>query len=166
MIQFNISTLFSSISSIHKTIRCFHSGPGWVWEQWQWRSTLYSPKLQLYWNLTIRLFNVISRMVWQCATESLEQHSSGFEFKVFPSPKCVTLPTWQGYIQVSFFSFRWPFLDPSPCGESIIPRKSCCEDTHKGVLSSQPDQEANGQVSHEMYMQFHIFINQTKIFTF
>ena len=33
----------------------------WTWEQWQWRSTPHSPKLQNYWNLTIRLLNVISR---------------------------------------------------------------------------------------------------------
>ena len=28
---------------------------------WQWRGTLHSPKLQHYWSLTIRLFNVISK---------------------------------------------------------------------------------------------------------
>ena len=33
----------------------------WTWEQCQWRGTLHSPKLQHYWNLTIRLFSVISR---------------------------------------------------------------------------------------------------------
>ena len=31
------------------------------WEQWQWRSALHSPKSQHHWNLTIRLFSVISR---------------------------------------------------------------------------------------------------------
>ena len=31
------------------------SGPEWTWEQWQWRGTLH------YWNLTVRLFSVISR---------------------------------------------------------------------------------------------------------
>ena len=31
------------------------------WEQWQWKITLHSPKLQHRWNLTIRLFSVISR---------------------------------------------------------------------------------------------------------
>ena len=36
-------------------------GPEWTWEQWQWRGTLYSPKLKQYWNLTIRLFSVIIR---------------------------------------------------------------------------------------------------------
>ena len=30
-----------------------------LWEQWQWRSDLYSPKPQHYWNLTIRLFCII-----------------------------------------------------------------------------------------------------------
>ena len=42
-------------------IRCNHSGPEWIWERWQWRGTPYSPKLQHCWNLTIRLFSVISR---------------------------------------------------------------------------------------------------------
>ena len=39
---------------------CYHFGPEWTWEQWQWRGTAHSPKLQHYWNLTIRLFSVIS----------------------------------------------------------------------------------------------------------
>ena len=42
-------------------IRCYHSGPEWTWEQWQWRGTPHSPMLQHCWNLTIRLFSVISR---------------------------------------------------------------------------------------------------------
>ena len=42
-------------------VRCYHSGPEWTWEQWQWRGTPHSPKLQHCWNLTIRLFSVISR---------------------------------------------------------------------------------------------------------
>ena len=33
----------------------------WIWEQWQWKGALHSPKLQHHWNLTIRLFGVISR---------------------------------------------------------------------------------------------------------
>ena len=35
--------------------------PEWTWEWWQWRGTPHSPKLQHYWNLTIRLFSVLSR---------------------------------------------------------------------------------------------------------
>ena len=53
---------FSSIQPIDRTlIRCYHSRPEWTWEQWQWRGTPHSQKLQHYWNLTIRLFSVISR---------------------------------------------------------------------------------------------------------
>ena len=52
----------SSIQPIDKAlIRCYHSRPEWTWEQWQWRGTPHSPKPQHYWNLTIRLFSVISR---------------------------------------------------------------------------------------------------------
>ena len=40
---------------------CYHSGPEWNLELWQWRGTLHSPKPQHYWCLTIRLFSVISR---------------------------------------------------------------------------------------------------------
>ena len=31
----------------------------WIWERWQERSVPHSPKLQHYWNLTIRLFSHI-----------------------------------------------------------------------------------------------------------
>ena len=52
---------FCPYPSNHHLIRCYHSGPEWTWEWWQWRGTQHSPKLQHYWNLTIRLFTVISR---------------------------------------------------------------------------------------------------------
>ena len=58
VIQFSIITQFSSIWPID---RCYHSRPEWTWEQWQWRGSLHFSKLQHYWNLTIRLFNVICR---------------------------------------------------------------------------------------------------------
>ena len=32
----------------------------WTWEQYLWRGTPHSPKLQDYWSLTIRWFSVIS----------------------------------------------------------------------------------------------------------
>ena len=41
-------------------MRCYHSGSEWAWERWQWRGTLYPLSLQHYWDLTIRLFSVIS----------------------------------------------------------------------------------------------------------
>ena len=61
-IQLSISTLVSSIRPIDRTlIRCYHYRLEWTLERWQWRGTLHSPKLQHYWNLTLRLFSVISR---------------------------------------------------------------------------------------------------------
>ena len=52
---------FSSIWPIDRNlIRDYNSGPEWTWERWQWRDTLLLPKLQQYWNLTFRLFSVIS----------------------------------------------------------------------------------------------------------
>ena len=53
---------FGSIQPIDKTlIRCYYSGPEWTWEWWQWRGIPHSRKLQHCWNLTIRLFSVMSR---------------------------------------------------------------------------------------------------------
>ena len=54
---------------------CYHSGPEWTWEQWQWRVTPHSPKLQHSWNLTIRLFSVISR-TYVCGGLTALQRSS------------------------------------------------------------------------------------------
>ena len=63
-ILFNISTEFSSIWSVDRTlIRCYHSRPKRIWEWWQWSGTQFSPKLQHKWNLTIRLVSVISRIL-------------------------------------------------------------------------------------------------------
>ena len=45
-------------------IRCYHSGPEWTRERCQWRGTPHPPKLQQYWNLTIRLFNAIFRTLF------------------------------------------------------------------------------------------------------
>ena len=38
---------------------CYHSGPEWTWDQWQWRGSLHSPKVYHHRNLTIRIFTVI-----------------------------------------------------------------------------------------------------------
>ena len=37
--------------------------PEWTWEQWQWRGALHFQKTKHYWNLAIRLFSVISRIL-------------------------------------------------------------------------------------------------------
>ena len=61
-VQFSISTHFSPTWSIdRKPIRCYHFMPQWTWEKWQRRGTPHSPKFQYNWNLTIRLFSIISR---------------------------------------------------------------------------------------------------------
>ena len=59
-IKFNINTQFSSIRHIDRThvLPC-QDRVNLKW--WQWRGTPHSPKLQHYWNLTIRLSSVISR---------------------------------------------------------------------------------------------------------
>ena len=48
----------------------------WTWEQWQWRGTLHSPKLQRYLNLTVRLFSVISRTLVAGVLQPPMQRSS------------------------------------------------------------------------------------------
>ena len=60
-IQFSISMPLVLFTRREGPIRCCHAGPEWTWEQWQWRDTHYSPNPQHYWDLTIRLFSVISR---------------------------------------------------------------------------------------------------------
>ena len=62
----NVSISSYSVYSIHFSISMLlvlfnpYIGPYQVL-RWQWRGTPHSPKLQHCWNLTIRLFSVISR---------------------------------------------------------------------------------------------------------
>ena len=68
-IQSSISTQFNSIWPIDRTLSgATNSRPEWTREQWQWKGALHYPKLQYYWNLLIRLFNVISSQLskWTC----------------------------------------------------------------------------------------------------
>ena len=59
---------------------CYYSRPEWTWEQWKWRVALHSPKLLHHWNLTIRLFSVISRTLigeWSyTSAEKLSRYST------------------------------------------------------------------------------------------
>ena len=67
-IQFSISYLFAHSLNVKQfylthrldSNRCYHSELEWTLEQWQWRDTPHSLKLQ-DWSLTIRLFSIISR---------------------------------------------------------------------------------------------------------
>ena len=47
----------------------------WTWVRWQWRDTPPSPKLQHYWNLTIRLFSVIYRTLIGVGLTPLQRSS-------------------------------------------------------------------------------------------
>ena len=59
--SYGLSTQFSSIWHIDRTLSSANTpGQSGHWEQWQWRSTPRFPKLQHFWNFTIRLFNVVS----------------------------------------------------------------------------------------------------------
>ena len=96
-ILLNISHLFinSSISSNsikYMPIECYHFEPEGIWEQWQWRGTLHSPKLKHYWNVTIRLFNVISRTL-------IGGVLSPFAVGVFYSPSQLGYENSYNYLQ-------------------------------------------------------------------
>ena len=75
-------------------IRCYHSGPEWTWERWQWRGTSHSPKFQHHWNLTIRLFSVTSRTL---------VGGGGLTVSVFYSPSRL------GKISLGFVEFIYTF---------------------------------------------------------
>ena len=71
-IQFCITHLLSLSLNVKQCFFCFLdrslSGdiiPEWTWEWRKWRDTPHSPKLQHFWSLIIRFFNVINRtLVW------------------------------------------------------------------------------------------------------
>ena len=68
---------------------CYHSGPEWTWERWQWTCNLHSPKLQHYWNLTIRLFRVISRTLFERVVLPLCREAVGVFYTPYPLGKHV-----------------------------------------------------------------------------
>ena len=55
-----MSTVLFYLTHRLNHVRCYHFGPEWTWKWWLWKGTPHSLKLQHYWNLTIRLFSVIS----------------------------------------------------------------------------------------------------------
>ena len=117
---------FNSIWPIDRTfIRCYHSGPEWTWEWWQWMGTLHSPKLSHYWNL-IRLFSVIIRTLiggWRLTPlqrssryilQSLltEQKCSFVTYPRHSSPGIQSVyskPAWQSFLSNTnnFFTAIW-----------------------------------------------------------
>ena len=95
---------------------CYHSGSEWTWERWQWRSIPHSPKLQHYWSLTIRLFNVISRILVVGSNPSAEMQSV---YSAVPAD-------WAN---------RW-------WGRGITPLQRCS----RCILQSQPTEQLNEKV--------------------
>ena len=51
------------------------SGSKWTWERWQWSVTPHFPKLQHYWNPTIKLFSVIWRSLFVGSLTPLQKSS-------------------------------------------------------------------------------------------
>ena len=101
--QFNwVSLLFAHSSNVKQfylthtsdPFKCYHSGPERTRKQWQLRGTQYSPNLQHYWSLTIKLFNVIS---WTLL------HPRRDVFGVF------YCPSWLGFLK----SNELPYSTPS-----------------------------------------------------
>ena len=67
-------------------------------DRWQWRATPYSPKLQYYRNLTIRLFNVIYRTLVGAGVLALCREAVG----VFYNPS--------GLGKISFFKTPYKYI--------------------------------------------------------
>ena len=86
-------------------IRCYHSGPQWTWEWWQWRGTLHSPKLQHFWRFTIRLFIVITRTLVEGGGRTPLQRCS----------RCILQPqpTGQVFVRVCIYIYiyiKWIWI--------------------------------------------------------
>ena len=82
----------------------YHSGPELTWEQRQWRGILHSTKHQHHWNITIRLFSVISRTLivggglipmqrcsW-CILQSGQTQLNGFKYCYLLVPRSSIIP--------------------------------------------------------------------------
>ena len=97
--QFSWAEVHSLV--LFEPIRGYHSGSEWTWEWWQWRSNPHSPKLQHCWNLSNRLFSVISRTLVGGGVLPLSREAVG----VFYSPSrlrshmSVKLTICRGYLR-------------------------------------------------------------------
>ena len=82
--QFSLAWVHSLVrfDPLKDPIRCYLSKLEWSWKWWQWRGTPHSPKIQYYWNLTIKLFRVITRTFVGRRVLSLFRDAAG----VFYSP--------------------------------------------------------------------------------
>ena len=126
VIQLSINTQFSSIWPIDRTLSGAttpdQTGPK---SGWQWRAALHSPKLQLYWSLTIRLLSVISKTLQKNNRCILQPHPTGqnnLVWNVCPQFTDISRST------ISFFKF-WissTIVHWQPSSSSC----KCCIDFH------------------------------------
>ena len=122
-------------------IRYYHSKPEETWERCQLSDTPHSLKFQHYWNLTIRLFNIIPRaLVWERILP-LCRDAVG----IFYSTSRLTLPFWVG-VDLDIMSMK---------GYSTIPRSPDMDFFHQtqfNVITISP------WPSH-IYIYIYIYIN-------
>ena len=103
--------------------------PEWTWEQW--RGTPHSPKLQHCWNLTIRLFSVISRTLVRGGTLQFQTIQFSISTTVSLS-KTVLFQTIQFSISPQISSI-WP-LDRTLSGTTTPGQSGLGSDGNEGVL--------------------------------
>ena len=111
-IQVNMSNLFKHSLNIkqfyltyrYDPIRCNHSGSEWTWEQWQWRSTQYSSKLQ-DWRLTIISFSAMSRILIEVAVLTPLQRCSQHILQPQPPGQATQRLSDEHFKSIVIFSF-------------------------------------------------------------
>ena len=140
-IQLSISTLFSFIWPIGWTLASATTpGQKWTWERWQWRDIPHCPKLQHYWNLTIRLFSVLSRTLVGVVSPFCKE-----EVRVFSSvcrlgklQKGETLPSPKKEVSSDKTKLhqivRLPFWSCGKCGVPFIVITPNSTLTHTGKI--------------------------------
>ena len=89
-------------------IRCYHSGLEWTWEQWQWRGTPHSPKLQHYCSLTIR--NALG--IFCCPSKLVVHLYSSTDTTVWKKSSLILWKTdqiliWSITCQQQLYSLKW-----------------------------------------------------------
>ena len=118
MLAYSSNAKLFYLTHTYDLIGCYHSGPEWTWEGWQWRGTPHSPKLQQY---TIRLFSVISRTLVRrvlpptlqiCSRSIPRPHQTGSEEKCFANsfPQHSLLSIYSKILSVSLYIYIYIYI--------------------------------------------------------
>ena len=93
-------------------MKFYHSRQEWTWEQWQWRDAPYSLTFQHYWNLAIRLFSIISRILIRGGEESYPTAEMQLVYSTAPT-------NWAMYLmqEDSMCLSQWESVKEMDCGE-------------------------------------------------